>query len=184
MQVNYRMINYQLLFETLADGVFVAQDYQFVYCNPALSDMLGYQHHEFIGLHFNQVISPDYINLWTERFEQRIGTGKEPDKCYEVQFLRIDGKPLWVELRANRSEFKNRPAVLGIIRNISERYEILNALILSQFVIDHSSIEVYQIDSDGHIQYANQKACQSLGYTAEEILNLSIPDIDPIVQRA
>jgi diguanylate cyclase (GGDEF)-like protein/PAS domain S-box-containing protein len=177
------MINYKLLFETLVDGVFVAQDYQFVYCNSALLDMLGYKNHEFIGLHFNQIVSPDYLNIWTEQFERRIGSGKEPDNCYEVQFLRSDGKLMWVEIRATRSEFNNRPAVLGIIRNITERNEILNALILSQYVIDHSSIEVYQIDSDGHIQYANPKACQSMGYTAEEILNLSIPDIDPKVQH-
>jgi len=177
------MINYELLFDALADGVFVAQDYQFVYCNPALLDMLGFKHHEFIGLHFNQVVSPEYLKLWTERFEQRIGSGKEPQKCYDVQLLRNDGNPMWVELRANRSEFNNRPAVLGAIRNITERKEILNALILSQFVIENSSIEVYQIDSNGHIQYANQIACQSLGYTYQEILNLSIPDIDPVLQH-
>jgi PAS domain S-box-containing protein len=67
------MINYELLFDALADGGCVAQDYQFVYCNPALLDMLGFKHHEFIGLHFNQVVSPEYLKLWTERFEQRIG---------------------------------------------------------------------------------------------------------------
>jgi len=115
------LISYQLLLEALADGVFVAQDHRFVFCNPALPALLGYQDDEFIGLHFNQVVAPDYLKLWTARYEQRIGHGQEPEKCYEVQFLHRDGQPLWVELRANRSEFKHRPAVLGIIRDISQR---------------------------------------------------------------
>ena len=115
------MISYQLLLEALADGVFVAQDHRFVFCNPALPALLGYQDDEFIGLHFSQVVAPDYLKLWTARYDQRIGHGQEPEKCYEVQFLHRDGQPIWVELRANRSEFQHRPAVLGIIRDISQR---------------------------------------------------------------
>ena len=115
------MIAYQLLLEALADGVFIAQDYRFVFCNPALPAMLGYNHDEFVGLHFNQVVAAAFLQLWTERYDQRVGPGEEPEKNYEVQFLNSNGKPIWVELRANRSEFKNRPAVLGIIRDISQR---------------------------------------------------------------
>jgi len=176
------MINYQLLFDTIDNGMFIYQDCKIVFCSAKLAVMLGYKHDELIELTFNQVISASHRNLCAELFEQRTKSIKESEECYEVQLLRSDGTLIWVEIRANQSEFNNRPAVLAIISNIKNPKETLDNLILSQFVIENSLIEIYQTDSDGLIKYANPKACQSLGYTIEEIVNLSILDIDPTVQ--
>ena len=115
---------YRTLIESMADGVFVAQDFRFSFANSALPCMLGYTRDEFVGLHFNDVIAPESLELWTDRFKQRVGTGDEPTRNYEVRFMRKDRTPIWVELRASRSDFMGRSAVLGIVRDISERKQI------------------------------------------------------------
>jgi two-component system, sensor histidine kinase and response regulator len=51
---------------------------------------------------------------------------------------------------------------------------------LMQFTIDHASDSVLWIAQDGRLIYANKAACQGLGYTVEELLNLRIFDIDPL----
>jgi len=117
----------RLLLASMADGMFVAQDHRFVFANAALPQMLGYEHADFVGLPFEAVIAPDFLALWTERFDRRVAEGPGPDPVsnYELQFLRRGGRQrLWVELRANRFQYQDRPAVLGLIRDVSERTAI------------------------------------------------------------
>ena len=109
------------LMNALADGVFIAQDHRFVRANPALPAMLGYAHEAFIGLGFGEVIAPEHLALWTERFDRRVGDGAEPPRAYEVVFLRRDGSRMELELLANRVRHEGRPAVLGVLRDIGER---------------------------------------------------------------
>lgn len=47
-----------------------------------------------------------------------------------------------------------------------------------QFSIEHISESIFWTDKDAKIQDVNEAACQSLAYTREELLQLSIPDID------
>jgi diguanylate cyclase (GGDEF)-like protein/PAS domain S-box-containing protein len=174
------LIPYQLLFEAIADGVFVAQDYKFVFCNQALPTMLGYKHEEFIGLHFNQVISPDYLKVWTERYDQRIGSGKEPEKCYELQFLRSDGQPIWVELRANRSAFRDRPAVLGIIRDITDRKSAEEKLRLWGDSFEHAEFGLAMADATtNRFILVNPTFAKERGYTREELIGKSMLTVFP-----
>ncbi|MGC4405109.1 sensor domain-containing protein [Methyloversatilis sp. MC4-4] len=110
------------LLDAMADGVFVAQEHRFVFVNPALPRMLGYTVEEFTGLTFADVLHPDFLELWSERYERRIGSGPEPQRRYEVQLLNRDrDRPLWIELIASRFTYRDEPAVLGIVRDISDK---------------------------------------------------------------
>ena len=113
------------LLASMADGMFVAQDHRFVFANAALPQMLGYAPADFVGLPFSAVVAPDFLATWAERFDRRVAGGPAPVAHYELQFLRRGGSErLWVELRANRFHYLGRPAVLGLIRDITERKRI------------------------------------------------------------
>ncbi|MFT5720649.1 MAG: PAS domain S-box-containing protein [Motiliproteus sp.] len=49
----------------------------------------------------------------------------------------------------------------------------------AQFVLDHMAMGVYLIDKQGRFVYVNQAACVALGYSVEEMLGMSLGDIDP-----
>ena len=51
-------------------------------------------------------------------------------------------------------------------------------LLLSQFTIDMSADMILWLDSEGHFFYVNQAACQSLGYSSDELASMVISDID------
>jgi two-component system, sensor histidine kinase and response regulator len=116
------------LLAAMVDGMFVAQDRRFVFANPALTRLLGYTEAEFVGLPFSAVVGPRALPLWTERFDQHIAGGADPDRAFELQMLRKDGRPLWVELRASRFHYRERPAILGLVSDISERNRIAKEL--------------------------------------------------------
>lgn len=52
-------------------------------------------------------------------------------------------------------------------------------LLLAKFCIDRASIGVFQISERGKIRTVNDYACQSLGYTMEELCSMTVFDIDP-----
>jgi formate hydrogenlyase transcriptional activator len=50
---------------------------------------------------------------------------------------------------------------------------------LFHVTIEQAVDGIFWLDANGHIHRANDAACRLLGYTKEELLNLTIPDIDP-----
>jgi len=55
----------------------------------------------------------------------------------------------------------------------------IRSLKLVQYAIDSSSVATYWIDPDARITYINEAASRSLGYSKDELMKLSIGDIDP-----
>lgn len=165
---------HQILLDSLPDGVFVAQDYRFVFCNPAMPAILGYSKEEFIGLGFSEVVAPEFLELWTRRFEQRIGEGPEPEKYYEVKFMCKDGSSIWVELRASRTQFHDRPAVLGIIHDISDLKRHMETLRLAEAVFHNTQEALVVTDLEANILAINPAFSVITEYASEEIIGKNI----------
>ena len=65
----------------------------------------------------------------------------------------------------------------------SERLRKINAeqSLLSKFCLDNVALSFFQHDFQGRFLYANSQAVQSHGYSLEELLNMSVHDIDPTI---
>lgn len=66
----------------------------------------------------------------------------------------------------------------GTHLDITERKRAQEALHLTQFSIDNSTDAVFWITSDAKFSYVNSAAFESLGYTEEELLKLTVMDVD------
>jgi len=98
---------------------------------------------------------------------------------------RPDGDPRWVRtsklpLRDQEGEVTG---VIGIYEDITDRKRAEEELRLAQFSLEHASDAVHWMNPQGRIVYVNQAACRSLGRSREELLSLSIPDIDPLFPK-
>ncbi|MCF7955315.1 MAG: PAS domain S-box protein [Phycisphaerae bacterium] len=51
-------------------------------------------------------------------------------------------------------------------------------LYMTQVSVDKASLEVYWITEDGRFSYVNDQVCASLGYSRQELLKLSVCDVD------
>ncbi|HET6418559.1 MAG TPA: PAS domain S-box protein, partial [Geobacteraceae bacterium] len=60
-----------------------------------------------------------------------------------------------------------------------ELAETVRALRFTQFAIDRAADQAFWITGDGRFFYVNDAACRALGYTREELLGMSVPDISP-----
>ncbi len=62
---------------------------------------------------------------------------------------------------------------------IGERRRVEETLQLMKFSLDHTAVGAHLIDKDARLLYVNDQMCRSLGYSRDELLGMSIPDIDP-----
>jgi PAS domain S-box-containing protein len=63
--------------------------------------------------------------------------------------------------------------------NLTAYNQLAEYIQLMQFVFDHVPDGIMVADSDKRVRFANQAACDALGYTREELQILRIPDIAP-----
>jgi PAS domain S-box-containing protein len=62
---------------------------------------------------------------------------------------------------------------------IAERKRVEAALRVTQFSVDSAAEGVFWIEPNARFVYVNQAACDRLGYSSDELLSMSVPDIDP-----
>ncbi|MCK5646785.1 MAG: PAS domain S-box protein, partial [Anaerolineales bacterium] len=71
--------------------------------------------------------------------------------------------------------------VIGLfIGNSFSRYrQTESALRFTQFTVDHAGDPAFWLTKDGHFYYANEAASKILGYTRDELLAMTVHDIEP-----
>ena len=68
-------------------------------------------------------------------------------------------------------------------QDVTEDRKREEALLLTQFSIDHASDAIFWLRPDGYFSYVNEASCRMLGYTSEELLSMSIFDVDTVYSR-
>jgi len=161
--------------EQASDGIFIADIHgKYTDVNSAGCQMLGYARDEIIGKTILDLIPPEEANRLLESKAEMI---KGDVHISEWTLTCKDGTPLPVEVSAN---ILPDGQWQGFVRDISDRKKAEQELHLAKFVMDHAPLNITFVDADARIRYLNKTGCETLGYTPEEVLNLSIPDIDPL----
>ena len=124
-------------------------------------------------------IHPTDSRRIAEALQRLFAEGQPFDVEYRVQ--RKDGEWIWLHDRAYRTYEKDGVSYAdGVFSDITGRKRAEKELLLAQFSLEHASDAIHWMNSQGRIVYANQASCRSLERSREELLTLSIPDIDPL----
>ncbi|HKV42681.1 MAG TPA: DAHL domain-containing protein [Blastocatellia bacterium] len=107
-----------------------------------------------------------------QSIERALATDRVQDLEYQ---LPVNGEVRHYEARIVVS---GTDEVLALVRDISERRRAEDQLRLVQFCIDHASEAIFFRDSNSRFIYVNEAACSSLGYSREELLKMTLRDID------
>ena len=107
-------------------------------------------------------------------------------QTYLGRVVKFGGKPvgsLCVLYQYDYVPTEEDKKVIGIIAAAigveEERKNIEDVSQIAQFSIERAGDSIFWINKAAEILYVNDMACSSLGYSREELLNMSIPDIDP-----
>ena len=92
----------------------------------------------------------------------------------ELENELAERKRMEEELECARDELEKR-----VEERTRELAETVQALRLTQFAVDRSVDQAFWMTNDGHFFYVNDAACHALGYTRDELVTMSVMDIDP-----
>jgi len=166
----------RVLVEHSRDGICVVNlAGEVVEANEAYARQLGYTLEEVHKLRvwdWNVDYSPEEL---LESLK-----GPEPYQYrFETRHKRRDGSFIDVEVTTSHDEIGGEKLVFSICRDITERRRLERQQRLSQHSVDHANAQLFWLDREGRVRYVSESACGSLGYTKEEMLQMSIGDIDP-----
>jgi diguanylate cyclase (GGDEF)-like protein/PAS domain S-box-containing protein len=172
----------QTIIETIPMRVFWKDlDSRYLGCNSAFArDADLASPNEIIGKLDSELSWHAHADLYRAD-DRAVMQTRTPRLAYDEPQTTPNGQTIW--LRTSKTAlYDNQSEVIGILGvydDITERKKIEKELWLTKTMLDSSKKAFYRLDASGNIQYVNDHACQALGYSREELLNMHPWDFDP-----
>ena len=179
---------YKDIFDNALEGIFqTSPDGRFVVANPALARMFGFDSPEELVRERSDISKQHYVDPKRREEFKRLLEEEGIVHHFEYQAYRKDGSRIWVSdnVSAVRGQDGKVLYYEGIANDVTERKRAQESLKLFRNLIDRSSDAIEVLDpSTLRLLDCNAAAYQTLGYTREEFLSLSVFDIDPILDHS
>ena len=183
-----------LIFENVNDGiVFLDQNMNFVEVNSVVCDRYGYSKEEFLSIGLHQIYPEEKREFAESKFRKVL---EEGFSIFETTHVNSKGSLLPVEISARTVLYNSQPAILSIIRDISERKrseleiqetemkysllfkEMLNAFAYHRMIYDKKGNPIDYIFLE-----INNNFEEFTGLKRDEILGKKITEIFPDIYQ-
>lgn len=118
---------YSTLVEKGNDGIVIIQDGNLKFVNSKIVQMTGFTIDEVIGKPFIDFIPRNFKEIVIEKYKRKL-SGGELQNHYEIEIISKTGKNIPVEINTSLIEYEGRSADMGILRDITERRQVQEAL--------------------------------------------------------
>jgi len=166
---------YRDVVELSNDGIAIIQEGYIKFVNKCLSEIVGYTVEEITGKPYADFFSPDELPKLEDR-NQKLMAGVEIDSMFETKAVHKDGTIIPIEINVGAISYKDTPAELAFVRDITERKKIEEALRQSEekhrTIIENIKEGYFETDLSGTVTFTNDSLCDMMGYSREEILGM------------
>lgn len=172
---------YRNLVEHATDGIIITKDGKFVFANQTFIDMTGYTWEELQEKNIFDLVAPEDHPRITDTHIRRM-KGDTFRDVYTITGLDKFGQHLPMELNSSTIDYFGQPAAFIIVRDYTQQFKAQQALKESEeryrtiFNMVGDAILIMRYET-GKILDVNEAACKVYGYTREEFLKLSNPDV-------
>ena len=170
---------YRRLFEAARDGILIldAVSGKIQDVNPYFLEITGYSAEEITGS------APWQLPVFGDIIE----TKKRFEEIKKNGYVRYDDLPLHtksgaevpVEFVSNVYKAGENRVIQCNVRVIKKRKELEEKNRLYSQSVDEAALEIFWINPEGKFDYVNNQACRRLGYSSDELVNMSVWDVDP-----
>jgi diguanylate cyclase (GGDEF)-like protein/PAS domain S-box-containing protein len=169
-------IRYRTLFDCAADAIFVHDlRGRFLDVNTVACKRYGYSKEEFLQMTPQDIMTPERVKTMVERVEE---TQKQGYSLYETVHVRHDGTYIPTEVSSQIIEYRGRPVVLSLARDITERKQSEKALreseILLRKLFEAIPESVIVHDEEGNIIYINDVAAKRLEWPIKKLIGRNL----------
>ena len=169
--------------------------------NPVPARLLGYTVEDILKVPMRELLDPKFRDQFDGYVRQIVSAG-EATGILAVR-TRTGRRRYWEYHCSLRTEGVEKPMVRGIAHDVTDRIaaekalresnqklaetatsqeRVLGSLQLFRTLLDHSNDAIEVVDPTNlHLLDVNEKSCAQLGYTRDELLSMTIYDIDPLL---
>ena len=166
---------YDVLFQTITDGVVLIKNGNIIYSNNALANILGYNIDEVVKLSLKDFFAPNVLEFILDRYERR-NKGENVPAKYDTEVVdknrsRVIPVALSVGVLPSKTDFYE----FVIIRDLTEKVEIEKRVNqeaqLHNYFMDFLPDSIYFKDLDSRFIKANNATAKKMGLiSANELL--------------
>ena len=157
---------YASMIKMANDGIIIIQDETIMLANPAFQRMLGHEDDSLVGRPITDLLETTTAHLYSE-VQEKFDWGEWGRPSFRIRFQRNDGTVLNVEISTSDLIHEGKPAILGIVRDITHQLELEAAIDASETryraLYDSSPIAYFSLSLIGNILQVNKAAEQLLG---------------------
>ncbi|AMO56902.1 response regulator [Endozoicomonas montiporae] len=177
---------YELAMDAASDGLW---DWNIVheriYLSPRYQTMLGYQPGELgnTPTAWRRQIHVDDKQATLDFFNSQFSHSDESFQC-EYRIRRKDGSYATVRSKGKVVFRDSRGMPLravGTLIDITEQRIRERELSMARFSLDNAGDHIHWFRRDGSHKYVNESVCKVLGYSLDEMMDMTIMDINPAV---
>ncbi|HEY9815297.1 MAG TPA: PAS domain S-box protein, partial [Candidatus Obscuribacterales bacterium] len=171
-ELEAREARYRALMEGASDAILLTNtEGYFIEANQKAVDLVGYDRHELVGMHFTQIHPPETLPTLMKAFEALLN--REHLGTLSLEFLRRDGQRIPVESTASVIDVGGETIAQAIFHDIRDRQQAEQALRESEVrfrqVFESNVVGMMFTDFSGHISDANDHFLDMLGYSRQEL---------------
>lgn len=168
------------VFQQMAVGTLLADPQErFLVVNDKMCEIVGYTQDELLDKTFLDITHPDDLPK-NKDIVARLLDRTLKSISFEKRYMRKDGSFVWVNITSSVvfSDNGEPEYFVAVVEDIQQRQELKQTLELTQHCVDQTLDAVFWVREDGKFIYANEAACNSLGYSRDELLELHVPEVD------
>lgn len=174
---------FNLLSEAVSEGILVVNQKQLIVAtNSSADEMFGYEKSELLGKQLDILIPNRYHHSHDSHVENFITKSAKRQMGDGADLFGIckDGREFPLEAGLNPFELYGATYVMALVIDITERKIKEKELSHWARIFDESLNETYVFDADTfHFINVNKEARRNIGYTMEELFNMTPVDIKP-----
>ena len=174
---------YRAMIDLIPDGIIIIDKGIILFANNAYTEILGLPSvDDIIGKHIAEFHKLSPTEVQDQETMARQIDNNIPRNNFVLNFARPDGKNVFTHIYSTNIDYMGKPVILSVLRDITEDKKREKEFIVREErfrdMVENSKDAIFITDFKDNIIEANQHACDSLGYTREELLSLSMLDID------
>ncbi len=173
----------EMIFESSTHPMWVydLETMKFLAVNNAAMELYGYTREEFLSMNIKEIRPPEEVPHLVNMVS-RLGMGVQ--HCGNWKHRRKDGSLMDVEISSHGVLFAGRKARFVMIQDATERKRAEGMLRASEerhrLILGTAMDGFWLVDTQGHLLEVNEAYCRMSGYSEQELLTMSISDLEAV----
>jgi PAS domain S-box-containing protein len=167
---------FKVLSQEVVEGIILSENGRIIDANRSVTEMFGYELEELIGKDAIKLTAPEYRDTVMRRITD------EDTRPYESMGLKKDGSTFPLEIRPRHLPYSGRRIRVTSVIDLTERTHQEEALrqseALYRTVVEQAEENIFLVDATSRrVLDANDALLRSLGYTDDELKEMTLYDI-------